>query len=267
LDDILSQINGVLLPGGGSSLPESVVYLLDKIVEGNRAGNYFPVWGTCLGFEFLVQYGATLGNIPSVLESGFDAENMSLPLQISDRDGLYADPTVYHIATEHNVTMNNHNQGITPESFQKYTLLTDKWKVTSVNQDQRGRTFVSTMEPLQPAKFPMYGVQYHPEKNAFEYATYPGTNIPYEAIDHSELGVDFSIYLARFFVNMARKSQDINPEQHNYDGKYRYVNMYPIKTGLGFEEIFILPSSEQIHYTSIVKGGSIVPAAATKLRG
>lgn len=242
LDDILAQINGVLLPGGASELPDSVVYLLDKIVESNLAGNYFPVWGTCLGFEFLVQYGATQSNIPSVLDSGFDAENISLPLQISDRDGLYANPTVYEIAAEHNVTMNNHAQGITPGHFEKYIQLTSRWKITSVNRDRVGRTFVSTMEPIQPDVLPIYGVQYHPEKNAFEYATYPGTNIPYEAIDHSEFGVEFTMYLARFFVDMARKSQDMNPEEHKYDGKYRYVNMYPIETGLGFEEIFILPS-------------------------
>ena len=56
LDDLLGQINGLLLPGGSAPMPPAVTYLLDKIVQSNNQGRYFPVWGTCLGFEFLVTY-------------------------------------------------------------------------------------------------------------------------------------------------------------------------------------------------------------------
>jgi len=29
---------------------ESAGYLLDKAIAANDKGDYFPVWGTCLGF-------------------------------------------------------------------------------------------------------------------------------------------------------------------------------------------------------------------------
>lgn len=54
LDDLFEQMHALFLPGGASELPYAVHYLLDKAVASNRAGYFFPVWGTCLGFEFLV---------------------------------------------------------------------------------------------------------------------------------------------------------------------------------------------------------------------
>ena len=45
--------------------------------QANDNGDYFPLWGTCLGFE-LLGYLATDKNY-SVL-SAVDAENLSLPL-------------------------------------------------------------------------------------------------------------------------------------------------------------------------------------------
>jgi hypothetical protein len=122
--------------------------------------------------------------------------------------------------------------------------LNSLWNVTSINHDANGRPFVSTIEPKDPDRFPIYGVQYHPEKNAFEYATYPGTNIPYENIDHSEAGVAFSMHLARFWVDLVRRGQITNP-MHEYTkpSLYPTINAYPIRTGLKFEQIYILPKA------------------------
>jgi hypothetical protein len=76
--------------------------------------------------------------------------------------------------------------------------------VASTNHDRKGRSFVSTIEPKDPRTHPYDGVQYQPEKNGFEYATYPGTNIPYEAIDHSPEGMVLTTHLGRFFVHLMR---------------------------------------------------------------
>ena len=72
--------------------------------------------------------------------------------------------------------------GITPARFQNDTKLTSMFHITSTNLDRQGRPFVSTMEPHDAMTHPYYGVQYHPEKNAFQYATYPGTTIPHTAL-------------------------------------------------------------------------------------
>lgn len=263
LDDLFSQINGLLLPGGACDMPPGVPYLLDKIVEGNRKtshgdgdgdSHYFPVWGTCLGFEFLIQYatGGGNGSNTGALQSGFDADNVSWALEGVQQRELYVDPTTYATVAEKAVTMNSHHQGIEPDQFAAFPTLTKQWAVTSVNHDKNGRPFVSTIEPLDPQRFPLYGVQYHPEKNAFEYASAPGTNTPYENIDHSEEGVAFSIYMARFFVDRVRHGQSVN-RNHDYSKPdlYPLMTTYPIQTGLHFEQIYIVPTAKNWNGTDI----------------
>jgi hypothetical protein len=170
--------------------------------------------------EFLLSY---FGQNGSPLEEAFDAENMSLPLQnvirrphpaTRDEDdcggeatrSLYSDPSVYDIVTKQPVTLNNHKKGMSPETFRSNAKLANLWRVTSTNVDRRGKPFVSTLEPTS-LQFPYYGVQYHPEKNPFEYGFQVGTTIPYEVINHSPDAVRFSLYVAQFVVDLARRSR------------------------------------------------------------
>lgn len=239
LDDLFLQMNGVLLPGGWNGyMPPSVPYLLDKVVESNERGQYFPVWGTCLGYEFLIKY---VGGIDAI-QGGFHLYNESIPLESVRFGELYDDPMIFQTVTEAPVTLNNHQLGIEPEHFLQNEKLTAVWNITSINHDVNGRPFVSTIEPIDPERFPLYGVQYHPEKNGFEYTTFPGTKIPYESIDHSAEGIAFSIYLSQFFVDRVRRGQSVNQE-HAYTKPdiYPPISSYPRSTGVKYEDIFIIP--------------------------
>lgn len=173
------------------------------------------------------------------METDYDAQNMSLPLENIQRKQLYADETIFETVLDYPVTMNNHHRGISPDVFVQIETLSQLWNITSVNHDRDLRPFVSTIEPLEPEHFPFYGVQYHPEKNAFEYATYPGTDTPYEAIDHSDRGVVFSIHMARFFVNLARQTQG-----HTFTGTFPYVQEYSSTSGIEFELKYLIPHSQ-----------------------
>jgi gamma-glutamyl hydrolase len=140
----------------------------------------------------------------------------------------------------YNITLNNHGFGITPHRFSRDSKLSSLFHVTSINQDRNGRYFVSTIEPKNPKANPYYGVQYHPEKNAFEYASYPGTDIPYEVIDHSPQGLMLTTHLGHFFVQLARqsrKSRDARPML------YPPVYSYARKVGVKFQEFYIIPSA------------------------
>ena len=262
LDDILNQVHAIFLPGGATVMSPAIQYVLDKVVDLNLRPDdniVFPVWGTCLGFEFLLQYigngGANTQYHPSqmtreILQSGFDAENISLPLQhvvASHKDSLYTPPHIHEIVTTHNTTLNNHVMGITPQAFLSNPNLTAIWDITSTNIDRKGRPFVSTIEPKLRKRderpiLPFYGVQYHPEKNAFEYAFYPGTTIPYEVIDHSPSGIEFSMYLARRVVALARQNLHAR-----YVDPHRFPMIssshYPIIPGTTFEQIYLIPSA------------------------
>jgi gamma-glutamyl hydrolase len=244
-DKLFAEIDGLLLPGGSATFPPFLQYALDTIVAANQDGTrYFPVWGTCLGYEFLIQYGG------GMLQANYDAYNISLPLEnVSSSSSLYADPAVYETVRKYPITMNNHHQGITPQDFADHPRLSSWWNVTSINHDRNGQPFVSTIEPIAPETLPIYGVQYHPEKNAFEYATYPGDgDIPYETIDHSERGVNFSLYTARFFVNLARRSMQMG---RHHTGQFPYVQQYPSVPGLKFELKYLIPPSSSLSSTSL----------------
>jgi gamma-glutamyl hydrolase len=248
-NELYAEMDGLLLPGGKATFPPFLHSALDTIVADNQDGRrYFPVWGTCLGYGFLIQYGG------GVLQKDYDAYNMSVPLEnivvasSSSSSSLYADPAIYETVRNYPVTMNHHRKGITPQDFADHPKLSKWWNVTSINHDRRGQPFVSTIEPLSPETFPFYGVQYHPEKNAFEYATYPDSDIPYETIDHSERGVLFSLYMARFFVNLARRSMmDHSPI---YTRQFPYVQQYPSVPGLKFELKYLIPPSLSSSHSS-----------------
>ena len=64
VSEIFSQINGLLFPGGAADLPITAKYLWDLAVERNLNGDFFPVWGTCLGFEFMLMLVADKGLFP-----------------------------------------------------------------------------------------------------------------------------------------------------------------------------------------------------------
>ena len=257
-DDVLQRIDGLLLPGGAAPLSQGVVTLLDKIrtlstttTQGDR--RYFPVFGTCLGFEFLVQYQSTHRQ---PLESGFQASNVSWALeQVVPRE-MYQDAAMYQAVTEHNITFHYHLQGIRPETFAADAQLTQMWQITAMNHDQRGVPFVSSIEPMDPETLPWYGVQYHPEKNAFEYGIYKNDDkdynnnmIPYQVIDHSATGVYFSTTLAQWWVAKVRRAAEarnpaIDTASSTTTAMFAWppVTTFPVQAGRAFEQIFVLPA-------------------------
>lgn len=170
LDTIFNSVNGIFFPGGGSAYPSSAQYIFDKVVAANDAGDYFPLWGTCMGFQWLM-IGAS--NNPNILDppSGqMDAENYSIPLDFTDaasssRLFSKADPRITKILGTENVTLNNHHYGIYPEHLASTPSLSSFYKVLSTNKDRAGVPFVSTVEAYN---YPIYGSQWHPEKNNYE---------------------------------------------------------------------------------------------------
>jgi gamma-glutamyl hydrolase len=76
----LDHLNGVFYCGGGADGPYDVFgkAVFDKAKQMNDAGQYFPVWGTCLGFENLAMFAS---DEPStVLEGGFEADDENYKL-------------------------------------------------------------------------------------------------------------------------------------------------------------------------------------------
>jgi len=207
LQMLVSKLNGVLFTGGGTDLRpgtqffEAAQVVYREALASNARGDYFPLWGTCMGFQLLCILGA---NDTNVLAGGvFDSYNYPIPLAPtpllrSSRmfSPQYVPDELYSAAITQNITMNNHHDGVFPDTWARYPSLSSMYNVLSNNVDRAGKPFISTMEAV---KLPFYGVQWHPEKNPFEWT-------PNEALPHSSTAVRLAQAMSNFFVDEARKS-------------------------------------------------------------
>ena len=76
--------------------------------------------------------------------------------------------------------------------------------------------------------YPFYGVQWHPEKNAFEWE-------PTQATSHTSHAVEITQATANFFVNEARKSNHHFYDQES-EAKALIYNYCPVFTDSVFEQ-------------------------------
>ena len=214
-DEIFEQADGALFSGGGGDVPPSARRIYSRAVAAHAKGDSFPIWGTCDGFEWLMQIGAA---DDGVLKAGFDSENMSLPLNFTDAaaqsrlladaadtpvQGMRPQLSVLNALANLPLTLNNHQQGVTPSDFAN-SKLPSVFQVLATNVDRKGRPFVSVVEGK--GRLPIWATQFHPEKNIFEQGE-TGAGLAFEAISHSIAAVAVSQYMANFFVQQVRGSR------------------------------------------------------------
>lgn len=104
----------------------------------------------------------------------------------------------------------------------------------SVNNDWNGLEFISTIEHR---RYPFYGVQFHPEKNLYEW-------VRNKNISHTRHAVKASQYFADFFASEARKNdnhfEDSKTEDHYVI--YNYPPEFTGAKGSSFEQSYLFPS-------------------------
>lgn len=118
--------------------------------------------------------------------------------------------------------------------------LDKEWRVMSVNQDWNGLEFISTVEHRN---YPFYGIQFHPEKNIYEW-------VRNKNISHTQNAIKAAQYFAEFFVNEARKSTNSFKNAKTED-QYVIYNFNVTFTGLvgsAFEQCYMFPKDIDYPY-------------------
>ncbi|KAG7526398.1 gamma-glutamyl hydrolase-like [Solea senegalensis] len=229
---LFNCINGVLLPGGpvcpmSSAYARSAKIFYELAIEANKKGDYFPVWGTCLGLHML-----------SYLTSGEDllivtnTKGVLLPLTFTDDAKEspmfrgFTEELMKELASEP-LSQHAHRWSLALSTFNSNEKLKKFYKVLTTNKDGEVE-FVSTMEAYD---YPIYAIQWHPEKNAFEW-TKP-------AIAHCPSAVKTTFHIAEFFVGEARKNFH-RFESEEEERKALIYNYSPVYTGpvSGFEQTY-----------------------------
>lgn len=236
---IMAKINGILLPGGSASFVAHNGYadaareIYDIARQMNDAGNNFPIFGICLGFEVLIN--AMTGQhhtdtarldcsdmdrkIPLVFEPGYNRSKMF---------GT-ASESIIHLLESKNLTSNYHRKCVTKQILKDHGIM-DQLRILSTNNDKNGLKYISAFESI---RYPFYGLQFHPEKNLYEW-------MRTKHIPHGKYASQISQYFANFFVNEARKNcnqfSDKNEEAQALI--YNYVPTYTALQNSSFEQCY-----------------------------
>lgn len=171
-ENYFKKINGLYFPSGGAFASTQNEYyqcckkFFQLAINANNNGNYFPIWGGCMGMQQMMIIAEGTDNIDNLLENFDSYDNLYLPLIFTDEaleskllKDADKDYIIYLMSNE--ISLNNHKLGLSPEKFKKCKLLDNTFNIISYNYDRQGKKFISTIEAKN---YPFYGVQWHPER-------------------------------------------------------------------------------------------------------
>uniref|UniRef100_A0A3B4AA36 folate gamma-glutamyl hydrolase n=1 Tax=Periophthalmus magnuspinnatus TaxID=409849 RepID=A0A3B4AA36_9GOBI len=236
--EIFNMINGFFLPGGAANIFDSGYATAAKIfydlaIEANKKGDYFPIWGTCLGFEQLAVITARKNVLVRT-----NTTAVSLPLDFTTGMKMDFSPEMMSALATEPMTINAHKWSVitTVENAHLYDKL-----------PQPAPQILQYLLCFVAYDYPIYGVQWHPEKNPYEWTR--------DFYVHTPNSIKMTFYFADFFVNEARKSK------HTYENEkmirdlliYRYHPNYTGETTSVFEQKYYFYGRDQDKITDPVK--------------
>ncbi|KAL3631477.1 Gamma-glutamyl hydrolase 2 [Castilleja foliolosa] len=233
----LNLVNGVIFTGGWAKSGlyfEVVESIFKNVLRKNDAGDRFPLLAICLGFELVTMIVSEDKNILEEFSATDQASTLQFTNSMNINGTLFQrfPPVLINKLSTDCLVMQNHRYGISPEKFQKSKSLCSFFEILTTSADHDDKVYVSTMKAH---KYPVTAVQWHPEKNAFEWGL--------SRIPHSEDAVQVTQHVANFIVREARMSMNRPPAREVLDNLiYNYSPTFCGKAGRGFDEVYIFSS-------------------------
>lgn len=210
VEKIFQSINALLLPGMMLTKPNNTVVqnqrpdgppklvldLVERAIKANeQEGDYFPIWGTCKGFEWLL---TAIGG-DKVLQHGFDSvdfpQHLDFTRKSPGRMFGEANSSLIDWLSQEAITYNDHTLGISLNKERLTPKLDAVFDIIASSKDRKNNTFVAAIEGR---KLPFYGTQFHPEHIQF----IAGGHIP-----KTPEAVASAVMLSKFYISEAKKNK------------------------------------------------------------
>lgn len=149
----LSQLNGVLFPGGGMDLDikntftKNADFILNYAKQQNDQGKVFPIWATCLGHQLLsyLTSGYDSKVIASVSGQGSTVNTLHFLSRNAYVTGNWTDQNFVSATTNHGVLYYNHNWAVYQSYFNSNAQLHNFWNLVATTTSSANQTFVALM--------------------------------------------------------------------------------------------------------------------------
>ncbi|CAN4117659.1 unnamed protein product [Withania somnifera] len=230
----LNLVNGIIFTGGRTKKGpyfEVVKGIFEKVLEKNDAGEHFPLLAICLGFELLTMIISKNCNILEEFSASHQASTVQFVENIDLEGTVFGrfPPELLKKMTMHCLVMQNHRFGISPEGLQANEDLCNFFRILTTSVDKKNKVYVSS---AQAQHYPITALQWHPEKNVFEWAS--------SQIPHTEDAIRVTQNVANYFISEARKSPNRLPTNKDLGNLiYNYSPSYAGKVRGSFEEVYL----------------------------
>jgi GMP synthase-like glutamine amidotransferase len=147
---VFQHINGLYLQGGPNYVDRNIrlsSLFLKEAIKANKAGDYFPVWGTCHGLQIIAKEFYARWPLDEV-----DSLLWQAHLKVVE-PGRMALPTTESL-------LFNHQYAITRSHFDSTPSLFSAFRILATTIDRQGQEYIAAVEGRE---LPFYGVQFHPE--------------------------------------------------------------------------------------------------------
>lgn len=240
---LLDRLNGVLFTGGDSTFVDAqgnpttiataLEFVVSYVIDQNMEGNYYPLWGTCQGFEVIAMILARNFNLLTSC-TGCAGVNKNNFLEPAYSSKLWADlpADLEQKMNTANISYFNEDFKLDIAAFQNNVFLSSVVTPASYTYDAANIKYVSSYESPY---LPIYATQFHQEKAAFEW-------VSAVSADHSWDAITLQEYLANFLVNEARKNNNYFETHQQY-----LIDNYNVTIlSSGFSSVFLFPAETSL---------------------